>query len=167
MKISQKIHSGGGMHKAIYIELRKFIKDNITIPDSIVSKWFNPNYFYSLLKEERELHVYDISRLENNPWSHFNEKNAKEYRNFCFLDEIRGIPHQTFEEGEYLSQEYGDWGYREHHIGIFIEWMTERLKNIDAGRDIERIKNRIKNFNDGLYPRTMLRPKQILYNWFE
>lgn len=164
VSINPKIH---GMHETIFLQIRYHIEENIDLPISTVSQWFEPSYITSIFKDERETVVYDISRGQNDPWYFSAHKNlANEYSNYCFLDGGNQYYKGDPDIDQYIYDKYADWGYREAHIGDLIKWMTERLRAIKANRILKIITENITNFDDGLYPNSLREPKSILLKWF-
>ncbi len=156
-----------GMHETIFIQVRYHIEENIDFPTSTISQWFEPSYIASIFKDERETVVYDISSGQNDPWYFSVHKGlAEEYSNYCFLNGEKEYYTGDPDVDQYIYDKYGDWGYREAHIGGLIKWMTERLRAIKANGILRTIAKNIKNFDVGLYPNSFKKPKSILLKWF-
>lgn len=163
MKIKVNISSGGGMHKMIIVQIRNHIDENIILLSPILACWFSPSYITSMLKKVREDHVYDISKSQNNPWISLNKIYAKTCRELCFLEGLDTYAYldpefYEFCYGEYEdSEEYYNWGHREHMLGILMKWMADRLKEINAEYKIREIFGYLNDFDKGLYPDSMER----------
>ena len=157
--------SMGGMHDTTFIQIRSHINQNIDLPDSSIAQWFKPSVLTSLMKDERVESVYDISLARNDPWYFAHHSVASEYNSYCFLDGRGKYFTNDLDADEYILKKYGDWGYKEDHIGTLIKWMIDRLKGLNAKRKIRQISKSIKNFDDGLYPDTLREPKSILLEW--
>ncbi len=157
---------GGGMHNLIYVQTRYHIRNHIDMPESTVSKWFEPHYIKSVLKKEREEYIYDISNPRNNPWDKLHERFSKEYRNLCFLEGFNHYDVNNGGEAEYIYSKYLDWGYREHHIGILIRWMANRLKDMNAEYKINQILTYLEEFDRGLYPESLEQRIIMMRSWF-
>ncbi len=95
-----------------------------------------------------------------------NKEIARKYRNINFLNGQDSIPASSEGHAEFLYDAYGDWGYREHHVGTLIQWMFNKLNDIQAVKKIKEIKTFINNFNSGLYPNSVNQVKKTLLSWF-
>jgi hypothetical protein len=166
MKINVTIRPPiGGMHETTFVQIRNHIKQNIDLPDSEVSLWFEPSFITSLSKNEREEFVYDISVGVNNPWHSAHHSLAEEYNTYCFLDGGKNYYTNDPNGDEYIDNKYRDWGYRDAHIGILVKWMIERLKALNAKRKLKQIKEILEGFDGGLHPDIVREAKSILLNW--
>lgn len=165
IKIESSFNVKGGMHQTIFIQIRYHIEQNVDLLKSVVSEWLEPTYMTSLIQNERENFVYDISRSVNNPWHNAHRALSEEYRNWCFLDGGNRYLNGIEENDTYIHEKFGNWGYREAHVGNLIKWMFERLKEIGAIRKINQMKRLINGFDEGYYPDSVNEAKLILLSW--